>query len=49
VGSTRPSWALADQVRSVDKRGLQRLLGRVSDAELAAIDQGLALYLGLAL
>ena len=46
-GLRRPSWALADQVRSVDKRRVQRLLGRVSEAEVAAIDQALALYLGL--
>lgn len=47
-GLRQPSWALTDQVRSVDKRRVQRLVGRVSVAELAAIDQGLALYLGLA-
>ncbi len=48
-GLRQPSWVLTDQVRSVDKRRVQRLVGRVSEAELAAIDQGLALYLGLAL
>jgi mRNA interferase MazF len=48
-GLRQTSWALTDQVRSVDKRRVQRLVGRVSEAELAAIDQGLALYLGLPL
>ena len=46
-GLRRPSWVLVDQVRSVDKRRVVRLTGRVTDAELAAIDRGLALYLGL--
>lgn len=46
-GLRQPSWALADQVRSIDKRRVQRLVGRVSEAEMAAIDQALALYLGL--
>jgi mRNA interferase MazF len=46
-GLRQPSWALADQVRSVDKRRVRRLVGRVSEGELAQIDQALALYLGL--
>jgi len=46
-GLRQPSWVLADQVRSVDKRRVQRLVGRVSDAELGAIDAALTLYLGL--
>jgi mRNA interferase MazF len=46
-GLRQRSWALADQVRSVDKRRVQRLVGRVSEAELVAIDGALALYLGL--
>ena len=46
-GLRQPSWALADQVRSIDRRRVRRLVGHVSEAELAAIDQGLALYLGL--
>lgn len=47
-GLRQRSWALADQVRSVDKRCVQRVVGRVSDTELTAIDQALALFLGLA-
>ncbi len=46
-GLRQRSWALADQVRSVDKRRVQRLVGQVSESELAAVDQALALYLGL--
>lgn len=46
-GLHQPSWALSDQVRSVDKRRVERVVGHVSDAELAAIDQALVLYLGL--
>jgi hypothetical protein len=33
--------------RSVDKRRVQRIFGRVSSEELRAIDRGLLLFLGL--
>jgi mRNA interferase MazF len=46
-GLRQGSWVLADQVRSVDKRRVHRLVGRVSEGELVAIDGALALYLGL--
>ena len=46
-GLTKPSFALVDQLRSVDKRRITRFLGRVSRDELTAIDNGLQLYLGL--
>jgi len=46
-GLRQGSWALADQVRSVDKRRVVRLVGRVADGELAAIERGLALFLGM--
>ena len=46
-GLRQASWALADQVRSVDKRRVVRLVGRVADGELAAIERGLALFLGM--
>jgi len=46
-GLAKPSWALVDQLRSVDKRRIRRMFGRVSPLELAAIDQGLGLFLGL--
>jgi mRNA interferase MazF len=47
-GLTRPSTALIDHLRSVDERRIRRLFGLVAPDELAAIDQGLTLYLGLA-
>jgi mRNA interferase MazF len=46
-GLKRRSYALVDQLRSIDKDRVRRLYGRVSDAEMAAIDQGLELFLGL--
>ncbi|MCP4549728.1 MAG: type II toxin-antitoxin system PemK/MazF family toxin [bacterium] len=46
-GLRKRSFALVDQLRSVDKRRVRRSLGRISDSELAAIDKGLRLYLGL--
>ncbi len=46
-GLTRTSYALIDHLRSVDKRRIRRVFGSVTDHELAAIDQGLELFLGL--
>ena len=46
-GPTKPSYALIDHIRSIDKRRIRRMFGRVADDELAAIDQGLELFLGL--
>ena len=46
-GLTKPSYALIDHVRSVDKRRIRRIFGQVSSIELAGIDQGLELFLGL--
>ena len=46
-GLRKPSFALVDQLRSVDKRRVTRFLGRISVEELKAIDEGLRLYLGL--
>lgn len=48
-GLTKPSWALVDQLRAVDKQRIRRVFGRIAPAELAAIDEGAALFLGLAL
>ncbi len=48
-GFRKPSTALVDQVRTVDKGRLRVVFGRISDAELRAIDEGLALFLGLEL
>lgn len=47
-GLARTSWALVDQVRSIDKRRVHRVFGRLRPEELRAVDDGLALYLGLA-
>ena len=41
------SYALVDQVRSVDKGRISMVVGRVSAAELSMIDDGLRLLLGL--
>jgi mRNA interferase MazF len=46
-GLTRTSYALIDHLRSIDKRRIRRLYGRVSASELARIDDGLELFLGL--
>jgi mRNA interferase MazF len=41
------SWALVDQLRSIDKRRLRRVFGVVAGPELEAIDTGLYLFLGI--
>ena len=46
-GLKTASYALVDQVRSVDKRRIHRLFGRISQQELRAVDEGLWRYLGL--
>lgn len=46
-GLTKPSFALVDHIRSIDKRRIRRMFGHLSSAELAGIDQGLELFLGL--
>jgi len=46
-GLTRASYALIDHIRSIDKRRIRRIFGQVSTIELADIDQGLELFLGL--
>ncbi len=46
-GLRKTSFALVDQIRSVDKRRIERVFGRLSPDEIAAIDEGLALFLGL--
>lgn len=48
AGSLRKrSWALLDQVRTIDKRRVGRVFGKIFGGELAAVDSGLALLLGL--
>lgn len=46
-GLSKASWALVDQLRSVDKQRVRRMYGRLSAGEMNAIDEGLALFLGL--
>jgi len=46
-GLTKLSYALVDQLRSVDKRRIRRVFGRITEGELAAVDSGLGLFLGL--
>jgi mRNA interferase MazF len=47
-GLTKTSFALIDHLRSIDKRRIRRVFGRVTKEELDAVDQGLELFLGLA-
>jgi mRNA interferase MazF len=47
-GLTKRSYALIDHLRSIDKRRIRRIFGLIKNNELAAVDQGLALFLGLA-
>jgi mRNA interferase MazF len=46
-GLRKPSWALIDQLRTVDKRRVNRVFGVITPNELAALDDGLQLFLGL--
>jgi mRNA-degrading endonuclease toxin of MazEF toxin-antitoxin module len=36
-----------DQLRSIDKRRIRRVLGELAQQEIGAIDEGLAVFLGL--
>lgn len=46
-GLTKVSYALIDQLRSIDKRRIRRVFGGLTSDELISIDQGLELFLGL--
>ena len=46
-GLRKPSWALIDQVRAIDKRRVRKVFGQLPAEELAQIDEGLKLFLGL--
>lgn len=46
-GLTKTSYALIDHLRSIDKRRIRRVFGRISKPELEAVDQGVSLFLGL--
>jgi mRNA interferase MazF len=46
-GLAKRSFALIDHLRSVDKRRVRRVFGELAPHEIAAIDEGLAAFLGL--
>jgi mRNA interferase MazF len=46
-GLAKPSFALIDQLRSIDKRRVRRVYGDLAAEEMAAVDEGLAVLLGL--
>ena len=46
-GLAKKSFALIDHLRSIDKRRIRRVFGELAQEEIAAIDEGLALFLGL--
>jgi mRNA interferase MazF len=46
-GLRKRSYGLVDQIRSVDKRRVEMVFGCVAREEMRAVDEGLALYLGL--
>jgi mRNA interferase MazF len=46
-GLAKRSYALIDHLRSIDKRRVRRAFGELPSAELGAIDEGLAAFLGL--
>ena len=46
-GLSGPSRLVANQIRTVAKRRLQRVLGRLAESELAAVDEALRIQLGL--
>jgi len=46
-GVVKNSFALVDHLRSIDKRRIRRVFGELRQDEIAAIDEGLAVFLGL--
>jgi len=46
-GLAKRSFALIDHLRSVDKRRVRRVFGQLLPDEMTAVDEGLALFLGL--
>lgn len=47
-GLAKESFALIDHLKSVDKRRIRRVFGELAREEIAAIDEGLTVFLGLA-
>ena len=46
-GLTKASFGLIDQLRSIDKRRISHVFGELAREEMAAIDEGLTVFLGL--
>jgi mRNA interferase MazF len=46
-GLAKKSFALIDHLRSIDKRRVRRVFGELERDEMIAIDEGLAIFLGL--
>lgn len=46
-GIGKPSFALIDHLRSIDKRRIRRVFGDLPADEMTALDEGLASFLGL--
>ena len=46
-GLAKKSFALIDHLRSIDKRRVRRVFGELEWEEIGAIDEGLAVFLGL--
>jgi mRNA interferase MazF len=46
-GLAKTSFALIDHLRSLDKRRIRRVFGELAPEEIGALDEGLALFLGL--
>jgi mRNA interferase MazF len=46
-GLAKKSFALIDHLRSIDKRRIRRVYGELVREEIAAVDEGLAAFLGL--
>ena len=46
-GLAKESFALVDQLRSIDKRRIRRVFGELPQGEIVTIDEALALFLGL--
>lgn len=46
-GLAKRSFALIDQLRSIDKRRVRRVFGELPAKETAAIDEGLVVFLGV--
>ena len=46
-GLAKQSFALIDHLRSINKRRIRRVFGELTREEMAAIDEGLAAFLGI--